>query len=189
MTGGDERSHRQKARDPGRGVASFSALVVAMTVLCSPGGEPLCSDHYGASAPARGPSPKGALLRSVVYPGWGQLANGKPYKACVIMAVEAYLAGVALSADRRAGDAAELAGAADSQAEAARLEDRRSYYEDRRNQYFWWLGATVLYSMLDAYVDAHLAGVSESEAGEPPVALEASAGGRGGVGLAIVARF
>jgi hypothetical protein len=119
------------------------------------------------------PSPKGALIRSAIYPGWGQLANKKPYKACVIMAVEAYLLGVALSSDRSARDAGRLAREAATGPGAAAFADRRTRYEDRRNSYFWWLGAAILYSMLDAYVDASLAGVPKKGSKAPPVILGA----------------
>ena len=165
-----------------------SALLVAMLSLQLFAG----GLAHGFSSPAEDagrPSPRGALLRSAVYPGWGQLSNGKPYKACVIMAVEAYLAGVALSSDRLARDSGELAGAASTPAEIAGFERRRARYEDRRNAHFWWLGAAVLYSMLDAYVDANLAGVSEGASKPRPVQLEPRSDVDRGFGFAIVARF
>lgn len=135
------------------------------------------------------PSPRGALLRSAAYPGWGQLANGKPFKACVIMAVEAYLAGVALSAARSASDAGELAAAAVTPEEIARFEERRVRYENRRNGYLWWLGAAVLYSMLDAYVDANLTGVGQDASKPPPVLVEPVPGSDGGLMIGVSVKF
>lgn len=170
---------------------SYAVLIAVAACFALFGGraQPACC------ATAQGPdslrieslSPKGALIRSVIYPGWGQLANGKPYKACVILGVETYLAGVALSCDRRARDAGRLARAAVTQEQAAGFEERRSRYKDRRNAYFWWLGAAILYSMLDAYVDASLAGVSEGGLRPPPVIVAPRDGS--GLELGIVARF
>jgi hypothetical protein len=124
-----------------------------------------------------------------MYPGWGQLANQKPYKACVIMGVEAYLLGVALSADRRARDAGRRARLETDDIAAAALQERRAYYEDRRNAHFWWLGAAILYSMLDAYVDASLAGVSDGGESSPPVILRPRGGEGGGLELGVGAKF
>lgn len=161
-----------------------------LILLCSWSGGAYCSGGTAADSTAgTAPSPKGALLRSVVYPGWGQLANGKPYKACVIMAVEAYLAGVAISSDRSARDAGELAWAAATPGEAEKYEERSARYEERRNAYFWWLGATILYSMLDAYVDANLAGVSEGASEPPPVLLDSHPAEGGGIEFTIMVRF
>jgi hypothetical protein len=163
------------------------ALLVALGSLCCAAGA-RCEPPPAGVAAAHRPSPKGALLRSAAYPGWGQLANGKPYKACVIMAVEAYFVGVAVSAGRRAADAEELAAGASTAAEVTALEEKRARYEDRRNAHLWWLGAAILYSMLDAYVDASLAGVGE-KGSEPPVSLRLRSGSPGDLGLAVVAKF
>lgn len=172
-------------RAPSLRAALLAALLLASCSFCAGAAT---SEERSGEASLRGPSPKGALLRSAAYPGWGQLANGKPYKACIVMAVEAYFLGSAFSANRRAADADELASVATTQAEIAALEDKRAIYEDRRNAHLWWLGAAILYSMLDAYVDASLAGVGRGGS-EPPVSLGLRSQGPGDVGLAIVARF
>jgi hypothetical protein len=172
------------ARDRRCAAAAFA--FIALCWLC-PAGAARCDEPPESSQTARRPSPKGALLRSAAYPGWGQLSNGKPYKACVIMAVEAYFVGVAVTANRRAADAEELAAAA-TEAEVAALEEKRAHYEDRRNAHLWWLGAAILYSMLDAYVDASLAGVG-GKGSEPPVSLSLRSERPGDLGLAVVAKF
>jgi hypothetical protein len=169
------------------GLFAAAVLLFVAGALVEPA---YCSDGPPAdSSKIELPTAKGALLRSAIYPGWGQLSNGKPYKACVVMAVEAYLAGVALSSDRRARDAKRLARGSAGLEQAGSFEDRRTRYEDRRNAHFWWLGAAILYSMLDAYVDASLAGVSEGGSKPVPVILSSSHGSGGGVRFGIVARF
>jgi hypothetical protein len=102
-------------------------------------------------------SPMGALLRSAIVPGWGQLYNRKYIKALVVAAGETFV--VAQSAYY--WDLTDQA-----YERYARQEDLslRSYYyadyifyKDRRNLYLWISGLTVFLSMIDAYVDAHLA--------------------------------
>jgi hypothetical protein len=136
-----------------------------------------------------GPSPGGAVLRSAVYPGWGQLANGKRFKACVVFGVEAYFVGVAVLSSRRAQDLLDQSRFVTSQEELAELERRHDDYINRRNAYIWWLGVAILYSMLDAYVDAILREVEESLSKPPPVFLESTAAENGSLRLGIGARF
>ena len=149
------------------GVVALMTAALALLPAAGDGGLARATDEPKDTVDA--PSPRGALLRSAAYPGWGQLANRKPYKACVIMALETYLLGVALTAARSASDAAEL--------------------ENRRNAYLWWLGAAVLYSMLDAYVDANLEGVGEDASRPPPVLVEPVPGSDGGLMIGVSVKF
>ena len=88
---------------------------------------------------------RGAVLRSVVLPGWGQFYNGKRVKGAVIATAE--------------------------MASAIAYVVRRRQIKDRgltvRNNYLFTTIGIVLYSMADAYVDAHLSRVdwAEVEAG------------------------
>lgn len=87
-------------------------------------------------------SPTGAMLRSLVFPGWGQWYNGKKFKAGLAFVVEsALIARIVIS---------------DNQLRNARTETERAFYLERRNVTYWWLGGAILLSMLDAYVDAYL---------------------------------
>jgi hypothetical protein len=149
----------------------------------------IADEEKPEARPVKSVSPKGAVLRSALYPGWGQLSNGKPYKACVVFGVEVYFAGVAVLAGRRAQDLLDRSRFAVSEVELADLERRYEEYIERRNAYLWWLGAAVLYSMLDAYVDAGLADVEEGLDKPAPIFLESSAGDDGSLRLGIGARF
>ena len=88
---------------------------------------------------------RGAVLRSVVLPGWGQFYNGKRVKGSVIATAEV--------------------------ASAIAWVVRRKQIKDRgiqaRNIYLFSTIGIVLYSIADAYVDAHLSRVdwAEIEAG------------------------
>lgn len=94
-------------------------------------------------------NPNGAMLRSAIFPGWGQWYNGKHLKSMLVFALEA---GIVLDAVRL------------NQRVQAKRGDERAYWQDRRNLRFWWLAAATLLSMLDAYVDAQLADFDESPA-------------------------
>jgi hypothetical protein len=91
------------------------------------------------------PSPTGAVIRSMLLPGWGQAYNRNPLKAVIIGGLEEGLIyGVyrqnQLFVDFRRSGEEQIA---------------VSYREDR-NRLTWLLAGTLILSMLDAYVDAHL---------------------------------
>ncbi len=81
-------------------------------------------------------APRGAMVRSLALPGWGQFYNGKRLKGVVIAAAEIG-SGVALFVERSQSTEA-----------VATVSDRNTYL-------FTTIGI-ILYSMADAYVDAHL---------------------------------
>jgi len=92
-------------------------------------------------------NPTAAMLRSLALPGWGQWYNEKKFKAVVMMGAELGLVADAIVQNQL----------------AARSEQfyEREYYRNNRSLAIWWLGAVILYSMADAYVDAHLFGFDE----------------------------
>lgn len=110
-------------------------------------------DSRSASAVSHKKSPSGAALRSLVIPGWGQYYNGKKIKAGLAFAGEAGLLGAALYWNSRAAEA-----------KRANDDDNRLLFEDWRNGCYWGLAALIVYSMLDAYVDAQLSDFDESPA-------------------------
>ncbi len=93
-------------------------------------------------------NPTGAMLRSLVVPGWGQFYNGKWFKGLLVAGTEIGLVANAYVLNQWAKEATN--------------EDDRYFYLDNRNLSFWILGATILYSMADAYVDAQLYNFDES---------------------------
>jgi hypothetical protein len=93
-------------------------------------------------------SPKGAMLRSLAVPGWGQLYNGKRFKAIIIMGAEIGLISNAIIQNQLAAEAGN--------------EYDREFYRENRSLSIWWLGAVILFSITDAFVDAHLFDFDES---------------------------
>ncbi len=92
--------------------------------------------------------PTGAMLRSLLVPGWGQFYNGKWFKGLLVAGTEIGLGINAYILNQWAQEATS--------------EEYRLFYLENRNLSFWLLGATILYSMADAYVDAHLYNFDET---------------------------
>lgn len=99
----------------------------------------------------------GALLRSVVVPGWGQYYNRKYVKSAIVCGAETFFMVRAVHWWIKAEDEYDsIQGLPESEQRAAFA--RYSAYRSNRNDYLWLTGLTVFFSMFDAYVDAHLAG-------------------------------
>jgi hypothetical protein len=130
-------------------------------------------DTAGAFAPVPVPSPKPepappdttkrpappyrVMFRSAVLPGWGQMYNGKPLKAALVVAGEGFLVYKALDELSKENDAVERLGQlapGDPGYEEA-VDDREKHYNLKVN-YIWWTVVVHLLQMADAYVDAHL---------------------------------
>jgi len=96
--------------------------------------------------PAR--SPRRAMTYSLVFPGLGQLYNRKYFKAILIFGGEVGLLTNSIYLNqqyRKTNDPLE-----------------EEFYINNRNLSTWWLVGVLLYSALDAYVDAHMADFDES---------------------------
>jgi TM2 domain-containing membrane protein YozV len=92
-------------------------------------------------------NPTGALLRSLIFPGWGQFYNRKFSKAFLFLGSEAGLMATAIHLNQQA---------------VSTSGDLQATYRNNRNTANWFLLATIVFSMLDAYVDASLADFDES---------------------------
>lgn len=93
-------------------------------------------------------NPTSAMIRSIIIPGGGQFYNGKWFKGILIAGTEIGLVANAVVQNQFAQQAVD--------------EDERFFYEDNRNLSYWLLGAALLYSVADAYVDAQLFAFDES---------------------------
>ena len=141
-------------------VAFAPADTVAARAPAAAGAEP-DDDGLPPSIRRHGPSPSGALFRSLIVPGWGQLANGKPVKAAIVASVEGALLAGMVYEKIQADDARERSREADTEEERQEAIGEKNRHLNRRDNYGWWSLAAVLYSIADAYVDAHLAGYDE----------------------------
>ena len=124
-------------------------------------------------------SPKGAFIRSVAFPGWGQWYNGQKIKAFLAFSVEGFLIGLSIYYNRKAQQSEE----------GSQLEE---LWTDRRNGTYWFLLAATLLSGVDAYIDAHLYDFDTGpdlrmRMGAMPVRIPVA--GSPTFGLSLVARF
>ena len=102
-------------------------------------------------------SPFGALVRSVALPGWGQFYNKQSLKGSLIFATETTLL-VAMAVEWKRRDEHLRAFnqlPLDSPDKSWEFE-LYQFHRDNRNLFLWSLAGVVFYSMMDAYVDAHL---------------------------------
>jgi hypothetical protein len=100
-------------------------------------------------------SPKGALLRSLVLPGWGQFYNHAWWKGFLVIGGEVTFAAVAVRQYLKSKDCLRKSRQT-SGSESDYYLDRYKYYQVEMEKYGWFFVGVLVFSMLDAYVDAHL---------------------------------
>lgn len=120
-------------------------------------------------------STTGAVLRSMVVPGWGQFYNESYYKAIAFAIIEGFqIDGMIRMNDKM--NAAKKVDFHPEQYDAVTQADEYKAalsanaaagqdvirYRERRNKTVWWFIGTMLLSMGDAYVDAQLYGIDVS---------------------------
>ena len=106
---------------------------------------------------SKGVSPTGALFRSLLIPGWGQLSNKKYIKAGIVITAEVALIGSIVHYAKKASDAKKAYLGEEDETEKIRLFAEYQDAENDRSLFGWYLGTLIFLSMFDAFVDAHLA--------------------------------
>ncbi|MFZ1291699.1 MAG: DUF5683 domain-containing protein [Melioribacteraceae bacterium] len=103
-------------------------------------------------------SPTGAMFRSAILPGWGQLYNESYWKIPIIWGVSAWF----IYAWNRQNDNYKyykdlynisLSETSNGNSDYKQLRD---FYRDDRDLFAIYLGLTYFLNIIDAYVDAHL---------------------------------
>lgn len=104
-------------------------------------------------------SPWGAVLRSAVLPGWGQVYNESYWKVPVFLGIGGWFVYNFMWNDDRYQEN-RLA-----YIRTNNLVDRsqRDFYRDQRDEFAIYLGLTYLAMLVDAYVDAQLYDFSVDE--------------------------
>ncbi len=127
-----------------------------------PGGGPpadtTSAHRHATRKPTVWDQPRFVMLRSLVFPGWGQAHNRAWWKAGAVFAAEAVLIGRLVADEAKLKDLQKDIDAAQAaQDEAAYAEAVAAYNSvlDASVARTWLLGGVVAYAMLDAYVDAH----------------------------------
>ncbi|HDH57555.1 MAG TPA: hypothetical protein ENF16_02985 [Bacteroidetes bacterium] len=109
-------------------------------------------DAYYINEPSSEGNPTLAALQSVIFPGWGQLANGQHWKAAGMFLLQT---GLAFSVYYQHENYIYYDGLG--------LDDEARFYKDDRNRLIWWSVGAVIFSALDAFVDCHLRDWNVSE--------------------------
>lgn len=146
----------------------------------APAARPGRADDRSDKVPHR--YPLAALALSAVFPGGGQLYTQKYLRAAAFAGTIGFFGYRFYREDRAMVREVDLASAS---ADSAEFEaHRQSYYrhsDDRRSAMWWGIGIW-LFSLADAYVDAHL--FKFDERAEPSVTLRAAPDG-----IALCAKF
>jgi len=104
-------------------------------------------------------TPLGALWRSAVLPGWGQLYYGSVPKAALFFGASAAVGGIVAWNNARFLDADRRYQQYDSTDGRKTLALReREFYRDQRDVAALWLVAIYAFNLMDAYVGGEMAG-------------------------------
>jgi len=120
------------------------------------------------SVVAKGESPSMHMLKSVIFPGWGQFSNRKYVKAVLVFAIETYYITNSIKYTIDASDKRDIWKSTPDSLATLKAENFRAYteYRDSRNSNYWMTAIITFLSMIDAYVDAHLSNFPD-KADEP----------------------
>ena len=105
-------------------------------------------------------SPMGAVWRSLVFPGWGQLYVERYWKAPIVTASCGFLGYLIVDNHNKYAEKRDLINilkAADPNDPQIFMEKRyREYYRDNRDMSAFYLLAVYIIAAVDCYSDAHL---------------------------------
>ena len=151
----------------------FAVRVEAATALPDslpqlPGIEVVNSDKVDAakqahadSIKARGWSaqPRFVMMRSLLFPGWGQAYNRAWFKAGAVAAGEVAFGVTIYNDSQKLNDLqAQLRQLQPGTPDYVALANEYNNQIDQRTAHAWLLGAVVTYALVDAYVDANFRG-------------------------------
>ena len=136
-------------------------------------------------------SPTGAILRSLVFPGWGQVYNESYLKAGAFSVAAVSVTSIIVWNDVKFSDAQTRY---DALASGDPLKERafkeKEFYRDQRDVAGLWLLGVYALAAVDAYVGAHLFNFDVSDKGLSWAPLPGSgAGSRSAASLFISVQF
>ncbi len=108
----------------------------------------------------------GAVLRSAIIPGWGQIYNESYLKVPVVWGLSGWFIYNYFRNDKKYKDYRNLylitTDPNDSR-QRSMYKDNREFYRDQRDLFAMYFVFTYLANLVDAYVDAHLFDFSVTE--------------------------
>lgn len=99
-------------------------------------------------------SPTGAMIRSILLPGFGQYYNESYWKIPVIWGFLGYFAYTAIDQNNKYKEYSNLYNLGDAQ--QPRYKTIRDFYRDQRDSFIVYMALTYLLNIVDSFVDAHL---------------------------------
>lgn len=125
-------------------IAKIFFLILLFNIVCS------SQEKTKDSVFVMHKSPWGAVLRSAILPGWGQIYNESYLKAPIIWGVSSWLVFNWIQSNNQYQDYKNLA------VNNQRFIITRDEFRDQRDLFVIYMGLTYLLNLVDAYVDAHL---------------------------------
>lgn len=95
-------------------------------------------------------SPWGAVVRSAIIPGWGQIYNESYLKAPVIWGISSWLVFNWFQSNNQYNNYKKIS------LNNPLYIPQRDIFRDQRDLFVIYMGITYLLNLVDAYVDAHL---------------------------------
>lgn len=136
-------------------------------------------------------SPSGAILRSIVFPGWGQLYNESYLKAGAFSIAAVSVTSIIVWNDGKFSDAqTRYDGLSATDPLKERTFKEKEFYRDQRDVAGLWLLGVYALAAVDAYVGAHLFNFDVSDKGLSWVPLPGSGtGSQSGAALFVCVQF
>jgi len=97
-------------------------------------------------------SPWGAVVRSAIVPGWGQIYNESYWKAPIVWGVMGWFVYAWVDNNNNYIDYKNLYLQSGNSLDL----EYRNFYRDQRDEFAIYFALTYFLTLVDAYVDAHL---------------------------------
>jgi hypothetical protein len=103
-------------------------------------------------------SPWGAIGRSAIIPGWGQIYNESYWKVPVVWGFLGYFFYIWNDSNQLYWDWKKRYSESLENSRTGNLSfrNKRDFYRDQRDEFAVYIGLTYFLNLVDAYVDAHL---------------------------------
>ena len=98
-------------------------------------------------------SPWGAVLRSAIFPGWGQIYNESYWKVPIVWGAMGWFVYVWIDNNNKYNDYRSLY---QQYPDYSVYKKYRDFYRDQRDEFAIYFALTYVLNLVDAYVDAHL---------------------------------
>lgn len=140
-------------------------MLVTPSIFAQTEQDSLQSVQMADSAFVMSKSPLGAVLRSAVLPGWGQIYNESYWKVPVVWGFLGYFVYEWIQNNNDYKTYRDLFNTSLNQSSSGNSSyyNLREFYKDQRDLFAVYVGLSYFLTLVDAYVDAHLFDFDVSE--------------------------